>query len=214
MIQGLPAPRVIICDMGNVLVNVTPPDQTAFFAKCAVSAEEIKRFFTADEEFFEYERGHTPRERFFEIVQEKLGYRGDFRQWVDDFCDIFSLNREVYDLLLGDVKINNQVEIWLLSNLNELHYEFLLKRWPGVFSSCRRVFLSFELGMRKPEPAIWELILRTEGAKRERCLLIDDLEANCRGAFDAGMSSVMFLGILKLREQLEKFGLNLENREE
>jgi putative hydrolase of the HAD superfamily len=49
------------------------------------------------------------------------------------------------------------------------------------------------VGMRKPEPAIYELTLeRLGGLPATACAFVDDLEVNCEAARALGMSAVCF----------------------
>lgn len=59
----------------------------------------------------------------------------------------------------------------------------------GLFDS---VVLSFEVGARKPEPALFELAATRAGLHPSECLLVDDLAANCAGARAAGWQAVEF----------------------
>lgn len=52
--------------------------------------------------------------------------------------------------------------------------------------------LSFEVGCRKPEPAIYELSAIRAGVAPESCLLVDDLEVNCAAAVEAGWKAIVF----------------------
>ena len=49
------------------------------------------------------------------------------------------------------------------------------------------------VGLRKPDPAIFELTLeRLGGPSPERCVFVDDLELNCDAARELGMAAVRF----------------------
>ena len=49
------------------------------------------------------------------------------------------------------------------------------------------------VGMRKPEPQIYELTLeRLGGVRAEECVFIDDLDVNCETARELGMTAVQF----------------------
>ena len=50
------------------------------------------------------------------------------------------------------------------------------------------------VGMRKPDPEIYELTLERlgDGLRAEDCLFIDDLEVNCETARALGMTAVRF----------------------
>ena len=53
--------------------------------------------------------------------------------------------------------------------------------------------ISHEVGMRKPDPAIYALTLeRLGGVEPERCVFLDDLDVNCATALELGMAAVRF----------------------
>jgi putative hydrolase of the HAD superfamily len=52
------------------------------------------------------------------------------------------------------------------------------------------VLISGELGMRKPEPAIYELAAKRLGLPPAACIFIDDIESNLQPARDLGMATI------------------------
>jgi putative hydrolase of the HAD superfamily len=62
------------------------------------------------------------------------------------------------------------------------------------------------VGMRKPDPAIYELTLGRLDVPAERCLFIDDFEHNCAAAAALGMAAVVYRdaeqAIAEIRAQL------------
>jgi epoxide hydrolase-like predicted phosphatase len=48
------------------------------------------------------------------------------------------------------------------------------------------------VGVRKPDAAIYRLTCDRLGVKPERCLFVDDVEANCAAAAELGMTAVLF----------------------
>jgi putative hydrolase of the HAD superfamily len=53
------------------------------------------------------------------------------------------------------------------------------------------VILSFEVGLRKPDPAIFALAAERARVPPSRCVLVDDVEANCAGARASGWRAVL-----------------------
>lgn len=70
---------------------------------------------------------------------------------------------------------------------------------PGLFS---HTVLSSEVGCRKPEPEIFEVAAEVAGAAPEDCVLVDDLESNCRAAAAAGWDTVRFLNATQAKREL------------
>ncbi len=60
--------------------------------------------------------------------------------------------------------------------------------WDELFDA---VVISGEVGMRKPEPRIFEHAASLLGLPLHACLLVDDLERNVDGARSTGMSAVL-----------------------
>ena len=201
-VRPRPAVNILLCDLGNVLVDwrrhAEIPD---FMSRCNVGPEEIARFFSASEEFFEYERGKAASAEFFSRVRRALGYSGDYGQFTRDFCDIFTLKKDVYSFLFLETKPAFDMEFWITSNINELHYHWLCGKWPGIFANCRRLFLSCEMGRRKPEPEFWQKVL--EYGSPYNMGLIDDLEENGESAKKFGISFIRFTGFENLKQRMK-----------
>jgi putative hydrolase of the HAD superfamily len=51
---------------------------------------------------------------------------------------------------------------------------------------------SAQVGMRKPDPEIYELTVRRLGVPASACLFVDDLERNCAAAREAGMQAIVY----------------------
>jgi putative hydrolase of the HAD superfamily len=84
---------------------------------------------------------------------------------------------------------------------NEFRFgHFGLRRYFKVaFSSCY-------MGLRKPEPAMYQRVLDILGCKPERVLFIDDRAENVAGGLAAGLKAVQFTGADALRVVLEELG--------
>lgn len=66
------------------------------------------------------------------------------------------------------------------------------------------VVLSSEVGMIKPDPAIFNFTTDKMGLLPEDCLMIDDLEANIEGARQTGMHGVVFSTTSQVISDIEK----------
>jgi putative hydrolase of the HAD superfamily len=70
------------------------------------------------------------------------------------------------------------------------------------------VVLSHEVGMRKPEPAIYALAARRLGIPPEACVVVDDLITNVLGARAAGMHAILHEADASTVAELERlFGV-------
>ncbi len=186
-------------------------DKESFHGQCSASREEVGRFFRYGAEFFKYETRRNYTRQFFQIVVEKLGFRGMFEEFEQSFAGIFTLKEDVYDLFFAEIKPIYDLDFCILSNTNELHYAEIYRRWPGIFMNCIKSWLSYELGCRKPEPQIYEIVLKdlqAMGIGAYECIFVDDLEGNVRAAKEAGIaSSIQFESCEQLKAALASLGI-------
>lgn len=205
----MPATKVVIFDLGGVIVKINfLTENPAFLARCSVSTESA-RSFSDGEVWHAYEKGRISTDRFVELAVSALGYRGVKEEFRHDFCEMLEakLDSEVFSILCSlKQAYGREVELWMLSNINELHYNYLRAKWPGIFSNFFEAFLSFEIGERKPCEAIFKKVLAKGRAHPKQCLFFDDLEENVLGARKAGMEARRFTGVDGLRGDLAAAG--------
>jgi epoxide hydrolase-like predicted phosphatase len=67
------------------------------------------------------------------------------------------------------------------------------------------VVISGEVGMRKPEPAIFELAVRRLGIPADACVFIDDMEPNILAAERAGLAGILHRTFEETAGALEPF---------
>jgi putative hydrolase of the HAD superfamily len=94
--------------------------------------------------------------------------------------------------------------IELMAELRDEGYRMALvtnnvREWESHWRALAPVDEIFELvvdsafvGMRKPDPEIYELTLQGLELPGEACLFVDDLERNCVAARTAGMQTVTY----------------------
>jgi epoxide hydrolase-like predicted phosphatase len=93
----------------------------------------------------------------------------------------------------------------LLSNSWGDHYPESL--WDGLFDE---IVISGRVGMRKPDPEIFHYTCTSLGLAPGRCVMVDDMWQNVRGAVAVGMVGVLHHSYDETRAQLETlFDLSL-----
>ncbi len=93
-------------------------------------------------------------------------------------------------------KVRKNYGTILMSNTNILHYEQYIKELKEKFGYSdlsglfEKVYLSFELGMRKPDKKFFNLILEENHLKPEETLFIDDSEQNLPPAQSLNLQTI------------------------
>ena len=104
------------------------------------------------------------------------------------------------------MQLNDNVKLGLLSDTDAVHWEYIRKHWPWL-EVIERPTLSFELGLMKPDPAIYLKAAENVGAAPEQCLFIDDLAVNVDGACAVGMTAIQFENTEQIRNVLKTYHL-------
>lgn len=82
-----------------------------------------------------------------------------------------------------------QVKIGMLSNAADNHLDTLFEPWQvALFDD---VVLSYQTGMVKPEPEIFQHAATRLDALPEECIFVDDIERYCTAAGDLGMQTII-----------------------
>jgi HAD superfamily hydrolase (TIGR01509 family) len=68
---------------------------------------------------------------------------------------------------------------------------------------------SCDVGMRKPEPEIYQLVLERAGAKPSEAIFVDDREEMVEGAQAVGMRALHFRGLETFVQDLQTIGINV-----
>ena len=108
--------------------------------------------------------------------------------WISMLEDIPSYK---LDLLLDLQKSYNT---FLLSNTNEIHWQWVennefSNQGHQVKDFFHKVYLSYQLNLVKPDPTIFEYVMKDAGIIPEETLLIDDAVPNCRAAETLGIQT-------------------------
>ncbi len=198
------AVRAVFFDIGGVLLKF---DVTHVVSRIALAVSHhplrVARLLWRRGLFDGIERGEITTSELYAIFQDELAYQGDFPSFVDLWCDHFTLDAGA-DRILS--RLVRRLPVYLLSNTNRLHYEFIRTNY-AFARRVRGAVLSYRVGSRKPEPAIYRAALRRARVSAERALFIDDRAENIEGAKRTGMRTILYTDAPSLAEALAGMGL-------
>lgn len=79
--------------------------------------------------------------------------------------------------------------------------------WDGMFDT---IVISGEVGLRKPEPEIYQLTCERLGLEPAECVFVDDMQPNVLGSRKVGMTAILHTSYDETRRELEAlFGADL-----
>lgn len=119
---------------------------------------------------------------------------GDARQVMDSHVR----NDALFDYIRDEIKPHYKVG--LLSNVSDDYTgELFTPEQNALFDE--KTF-SFEIGLLKPHPAMYETIAAKLGMLPEECVFIDDREPFAAGAREVGMKALQYQDMPRLRQEL------------
>ncbi|MDD5196694.1 MAG: HAD family phosphatase [Candidatus Omnitrophica bacterium] len=199
MAEGI---KVVLFDLGNVLIDFDYNISAQRIARfCDRSPKEIAGFFFDSEITVLFEEGKISPVEFFTKVKAMLDLKLSYAAFVPIWDEIFFLsakNRSVYSLI-SNLKLRYRIA--LISNIDILHYEYLKQRFP-VFNVFDNLFLSYELGLVKPSPLIYQKVLAALKVGPENVFYTDDRPELVESAQGLGIKSCVFSGVPQLKNDL------------
>jgi glucose-1-phosphatase len=186
--------RNIIFDLGGVLLNINPLLSLLEFANISKTDSEVLKNRLASERVFEkFDTGALSPDGFRAELCRIMAYKASNAE-IDAAWNILLLDfpAERVELLK---ELRNNYRIFLLSNTNIIHFW----KYTGDFYSTyglpmaelfEKLFLSYEIGIHKPDAGIYTHVLQNAGLKAEECVFIDDSLANVDAARIIGMKGI------------------------
>jgi HAD superfamily hydrolase (TIGR01509 family) len=112
------------------------------------------------------------------------------------------------ELLLALItRLKPAYKIGMLSNASYNVTAFLFE--PEQSALFDATALSYELGLTKPDLAMYQAIAYRLQVPVAECLLVDDQARHCAGAIDAGMQAVEYHSVAQLEIELARAGIEL-----
>lgn len=90
----------------------------------------------------------------------------------------------------------------MLSDVTQYQAEIIRKM--GYYDLFSPLLLSYEIGVKKPNPEAFRILLKTLNLPASSVLFIDDRTENVEAAKKEGIDSIQFTSPLQLQKDLEK----------
>lgn len=181
----------LIFDMGGVLVRIRWHQQVSRILQRDVPFEEIHALWGNSASTHAFETGRMDFEQFTDAFLEEFKPPLDRAAFQQAFRDIVGDDFPgVTELLAG---LRDRFTLSLLSNTNACHWE-MMRRRNSFLPELQHHFTSLELGVMKPDPAMYRKVLGALGARPEAVLFFDDGIRNVEAARQLGMEAEQVFG--------------------
>jgi 2-haloacid dehalogenase len=196
----------LVFDYGGVLVDWDP---RYLYRKIIPGDEQAIEKFLKEVRFFEWN------------VQQDAGR--PFHQAIDEICTRYPQHCELIKAYDERYEESISGPIWptveILKELKLAGYPLYgLSNWPAekfppvrdryeFFGWFEDIVISGEVGLAKPDPAIFQLMLARIGRPAEECIYIDDSDSNVAVAGQLGFQTIHFVSPAELRLELAALGI-------
>lgn len=144
----------------------------------------------------QYDAGLISKEEFLQQVFDTTGHHP---KQIEEMLDSeITKNAPLLDYIR---ELKKNYKIGLLSNVATpwITDSFLTPEEIQLFDE---MIFSFEVGITKPDPRIFQLAADKLGVSLKECVLVDDIERYCEAARATGMTAVTYQDLRQLKNDL------------
>jgi len=175
----------ILFDFGDVFINLDKQATPLALKKLGL----IEWTLEIDLLNFNFEKGLISKSDFL-INLNKLVPNANQNQILEAWNSVL-LDFPMYRLEFLQ-KLSKEYKLFLLSNTDSIHINHFRERNGEEFYNCfyncfEKVYFSYDLGMRKPDEAIFQFVITENNLIPEKTLFVDDNIDNIEGAKKTGL---------------------------
>ena len=179
----------LLFDIGRVVLDIDFAKVMAIWAGHAGCApSDVAARFVVDESFRDHEVGKIGDAAFFESLRRSLGIGISDAQFLEGWNAIFTGEMPGIAPLLARAAI--RMPLYTFSNTTPPHVEHFSKTYSDVLGHFREIFLSSTIGLRKPDAAAYDHVVKSIGVPAQRIVFFDDSADNIAGARSRGLIGV------------------------
>jgi glucose-1-phosphatase len=197
----------LLFDLGRVVLAIDFDQTLACWAGHAGCdpARLVGRFSSRDQVYKRHERGEIDDAEFFAALRGALDVTISDAQFLEGWNAIFA--GEMPGIAEQLARAAKRLPLYAFSNTNRPHAAHFSQAYAEVLSHFREIFLSSTIGLRKPDAAAYDHVVRAIGVPAERIVFFDDLAENIEGARACGLTAVHVTSPADVADALAALGI-------
>ena len=200
------AADALLFDLGRVVLDIDFSKALSCWAAHAdCAASDIAARFVRDDAYRRHEMGAMSDADYFESLRASLGIGISDAQLLEGWNAIFA--GEVPGIAPLLTRAAGQTPLYAFSKTNRPHVEYFSKAYAGILGHFRELFLSSTIGLRKPDAAAYDHVIKAIGAPAGRIVFFDDLAENIEGARASGLTAIHVKSAADVASALEALGI-------
>jgi 2-haloacid dehalogenase len=197
---------IVVFDLGGVLIDWDPRH---LYRKLFDGDEAAMEQFLATVCTHEWNRRQDAGRSFADGAQLLKSEHPDKAELIDAYHARF--DEMLAGPIAGAIEIlaelrDRGIPLYGLTNWSAETYPAALQRF-AFLRWFRGILVSGEVGLIKPDPRIFALLIERFAIEPQRAVYIDDVEANAAAARPFGVHAIHFTTPARLREELVELGL-------
>ena len=200
--------RNIIFDLGGVLIDWNP---RYLYAEVFKEVDELEFFLTeicSPHWNNQQDAGRSLHEATETLVDRHPNYEPEIRMYYDQWTAMLSGPITLNVSLLQDLSANGDYGLYALTNWSAETFPVAKERY-DFLQLFQGILVSGIEKMKKPDPEIYQLLLRRYNLHSQECLFIDDNLRNVEVAREQGIHAIHFTSHPALIESLNSLQINL-----
>lgn len=198
----------MVFDLGGVVVNYDPKEflvDRFFYER---TENKIYDAVFGSQEWQMLDKGELTFEEASQIFLQR-GHEKDIafemQEILDNWTEMLTNRKATINLMRLFKKKGFQ--LFYLSNISKQSFALLKSRnfWPlfdGGIASC-------EVGLCKPDPAIYKLLLEKYDLVPQETIFADDHKDNAAAAFQVGITGIQFKNVKSFCKMLITYGIDI-----
>ena len=196
----------LLFDLGGVIIDIDFSRAIRRWSEFSrLSFAELENLFSMDDAFQRHERGEIECREYFAHLRDLLELEASDDEIEQGWNAIFVDQIEATVEYIAAVR--DHLPCYAFTNSNATHQGYWTERFAPAIGVFEEVFVSSEMGLRKPERAAFAAISAATGKRLEEILFFDDNEENVTGARLAGMQAVHVSSHMDVEQALADIGV-------
>lgn len=195
----------LLFDMGGIVFEIDFERALQTWSRwTSLPMAEIQHRFKMDEAYEKHERGEIGASEYFSHLRNTLELDASDSEIAMSWNAIYQ--EEITETVNYILAAKEKLPCFAFTNSNPTHQAFWMAAYPKVVESFHQVFVSSELGLRKPDREAFVAISDATGISLDTMLFFDDTLENVIGARAAGMPAVHVKTHLDVKKALAGIG--------
>ena len=188
----------VIFDLGRVLVNIdfeAFPRVLGIERNCTNHVDEK----AIEQLAIQYETGRIGTEQFFGSMDKVFKGKYTREQLANAWNAIIQEENSTIAPIVDAIQARYQTAI--LSNTSPTHFQ-KSRDTTAIVKKFSKLYLSFQIGATKPNPAVYQYVIRDLSVEPSSLLFIDDIAENITAAQKCGIEGILFQDAHRLETEM------------